>query len=83
MYRRIDRAKINPAGVDRQVMGWEAERYMRNRSAFARLRRAYLENRITKQQLLTLRGQVKVGEVAAAMSGLDRLLWGGGRDGIR
>ena len=31
-------------------------------------------NRLTRQQLKTLAGQIKAGESAAAMKGLDRLL---------
>jgi hypothetical protein len=47
-----------------------------NRAAYTRIDKN--GNRLTRQQVKTLRGQVKAGDVEGAMRGLDRLLRCGG-----
>ena len=74
MYRHIDRDKIDPYFPDTQTVRDEAGKYLKNRRIFEELRRAYIKGMIDKQQLLTLRGQVKAGDVDGAVKGLARLL---------
>jgi len=74
MYRHIDRDKIDPYFPDTQTVRDEAGKYLKNRRIFEELRRAYIKGKIDKQQLLTLRGQVKAGDADGAVKGLARLL---------
>lgn len=73
MYRHIDREKINPYFPDVQTVRKDANQYMKNRDIFKALRKAYDRGMIDKQQLLTLRGQLKAGDVDGAVKGLARL----------
>ena len=54
----------------------EAARYSRYRQEYASLRKAYLEDRITKDQLKQMRGMIKAGKPREAMALLDALMYG-------
>lgn len=54
----------------------EAAHYSRYRQEYASLRKAYLENRITKDQLKQMRGMIKDGRPGEAMALLDALMYG-------
>ena len=54
----------------------EAAHYSRYRQEYAQLRRAYLEDRITKDQLKQMREMVKDGRPREAMALLDALMYG-------
>lgn len=54
----------------------EAAHYSRYRQEYASLRRAYLENRIDKDQLKQMRGMIKDGRPGEAMALLDALMYG-------
>ena len=74
MIRAIDPDKINPQPESSRRIRSEAGGYLKNHIIFTDLRDAYRKGKITKQELLTLRGQVKAGNVAEAMNGLGKLL---------
>lgn len=73
MIRAIDRENIHPKVRPRNIRQ-EATVYLNNHPIYTDLRDAYRKGKITRQQLLTLRGQVKAGDVAGAMNGLGKLL---------
>lgn len=54
----------------------EAAHYSRYRQEYASLRKAYLEDRITKDQLKQMRGMIKDGRPGEAMALLDALMYG-------
>ena len=54
----------------------EAAHYSRYRQEYASLRKAYLENRITTDQLKQMRGMIKDGRPGEAMALLDALMYG-------
>lgn len=54
----------------------EAAHYSRYRQEYASLRKAYLENRITTDQLKQMRGMIKEGRPGEAMALLDALMYG-------
>ena len=74
MIRAIDRENIHPKVRPRNIRK-EASIYLNNHPIYTDLRDAYRKGKITKQQLLTLRGQVKAGDIAGAMNGLGTLLY--------
>lgn len=74
MYGGINRDNIDPARVTTTDVRREAGAYLKHRRIYEDLRRAYLHNIITKQQLLTLRGQVKAGDADGAVRGLAKLM---------
>ena len=75
MYRGINRDNIEPNSRQKlMTVPEEAGHYLRNRNVYAKLRKAYLNGRIDRQELLTLRGQVKAGDANGAIKGLMRLL---------
>ena len=74
MYGRINRDNIQPM-VNPLELREEASVYLRNHLVYTDMRNAYRQGRITKQQLMTLRGQLKAGDVAGAVNGLGNLLY--------
>lgn len=77
MYRKINRDNIRPKDyTDLGPVPEQASHYLANRGIYNELRAAYLRGHIDKQQLLTLRGQVRAGNADAAWKGLGRLLMG-------
>ena len=74
MIKAIDRDNINLKPVSSRTIRREAGAYLQNHLIFTDLRDAYRKGKITKQQLLTLRGQVKAGNAADAVNGLGKLL---------
>ena len=54
----------------------EAAHYSRYRQEYASLRKAYLEDRIDKDQLKQMRGMIKDGRPREAMALLDALMYG-------
>ena len=54
----------------------EAAHYSRYRQEYASLRKAYLEDRIDKDQLKQMRGMIKDGRPGEAMALLDALMYG-------
>lgn len=74
MIRAIDRENIHPKVRPLNIRK-EASEYLHNHPILTDLRNAYRHGKITKQQLLTLRGQVKAGDVTGAMNGLGKLLY--------
>lgn len=77
MYRKINRDNIRPKDyTDLGPVPEQANHYLANRGIYNELRAAYLRGHIDKQQLLTLRGQVRAGNADAAWKGLGRLLMG-------
>lgn len=82
MYRKIDRDNIQPGGyrylgLERQKAKQQANHYLANNAIYDTLRKTYLRGEITKQQLLTLRGQVRSGDADGAWKGLERLVMKG------
>ena len=75
MYRKINRDNIRPKGYkDLGPTPEQARHYIANRGIYNELRAAYLRGNINKQQLLTLRGQVRAGDAECAYKGLGRIL---------
>jgi hypothetical protein len=76
-------SKINPDSIrpkDYKDLGpvpEQARHYLNNRGIYNELRTAYLYGHINKQQLLTLRGQVRAGDADGAYKGLGRILMRG------
>lgn len=78
MYRKINRDNIRPKDyTDLGPVPEQANHYLANRRIYDELRVVYLRGHIDKQQLLTLRGQVRAGNADAAWNGLGRLLMRG------
>ena len=61
---------------DNMTVKEEAAHYSRYRQEYASLRKAYLEDRITKDQLKQMRGMIKEGRPGEAMAMLDALMYG-------
>jgi len=61
---------------DTMTVKEEAAHYSRYRQEYASLRKAYLEDRITKDQLKQMRGMIKDGRPGEAMALLDALMYG-------
>lgn len=61
---------------DIRTLREDAAHYSRYRQEYASLRRAYLENRIDKDQLKQMRGMIKDGRPGEAMALLDALMYG-------
>lgn len=74
MTREIDRDNIRPGFIDTKSVREQASVFLKARPLLDEIRKAYLKNLITKQQLLTLRGQVLNGDSDGAVKGLARLL---------
>lgn len=55
---------------DIRTLREDAAHYSRYRQEYASLRKAYLEDRITQEQLKQLRDMVKAGDVDGAVKGL-------------
>ena len=72
-YRKIDRDNINPA-VNAPKLMEERNLFIKHQKLFSDMRIAYGKGRITRQELLTLRGQIKAGNAAGAQKGLLILL---------
>lgn len=78
MYRKINRDNIRPKDyTDLGPVPEQANHYLANRRIYDEPRVAYLRGHIDKQQLLTLRGQVRAGNADASWKGLGRLLMRG------
>ena len=78
MYRKITRDNIRPKDyTDLGPVPEQADHYLANRRIYDELRTAYLRGYIDKQQLLTLRGQVRAGDADAAWKGLGRIMMRG------
>jgi hypothetical protein len=78
MYRKINPDSIRPKDYkDLGPVPEQARHYLDNRGIYNELRTAFLHGNINKQQLLTLRGQVRAGDADGAYKGLGRILmWG-------
>ena len=61
---------------DNMTVKEEAAHYSRYRQEYASLRKAYLEDRITKDQLKQMREMIKDGRPGEAMALLDALMYG-------
>lgn len=61
---------------DNMTVKEEAAHYSRYRQEYASLRKAYLEDRIDKDQLKQMRGMIKDGRPGEAMALLDALMYG-------
>ena len=74
MYRKINRDNIKPKDyADLGPVPEQAKHYLANHRIYDELRTAYLRGYIDKQQLLTLRGQVRAGDADGAWKGLARI----------
>lgn len=62
--------------MDRRTLMEDAAHYSRYRQEYASLRRAWLENRITKDELVQMREMIKDGRPGEAMAMLDALMYG-------
>ncbi len=74
MVRTLDRGKVNPAPQDAREIRRDAMRFLRAHEFLRSLNQH--RNDLSRQQLLTLRGQALAGDVDGAMKGLGRLLLG-------
>ena len=72
-YRKIDPQRISTRENVAKLRE-EREMFIRYQKLFCDMRMAYGRGRITRQELLTLRGQIKAGDAAGAKKGLMRLL---------
>ena len=61
---------------DNMTVKEEAAHYSRYRQEYASLRRAWLDNRITKDELVQMREMIKDGRPGEAMALLDALMYG-------
>jgi hypothetical protein len=78
MYSKIRPDSIKPKDyTDLGPVPEQARHYLNNRGIYNELRTAYLHGNINKQQLLTLRGQVRAGDADGAYKGLGRILMRG------
>lgn len=78
MYRKMSPDNIRPADYeDLGPVPEQARHYLANRGIYNELRAAYLHGHIDKQQLLTLRGQVRAGDSDGAYKGLGRIMMRG------
>ena len=78
MYSKISPDSIRPKNYkDLGPVPEQARHYLDNRGIYNELRTAYLHGNINKQQLLTLRGQVRAGDADGAYKGLGRILMRG------
>lgn len=75
MYRKIDPNNIRPKNYkDLEPAPELAMHYLANHRIYDEIRSAFRKGYIDKQQLLTLRGQVRSGNDNGAWKGLGRLL---------
>ena len=75
MYGKINRENIQPNSKETTMaLREEAAHYSKYRREYDELRKAYLQDYITKQELKTLRGQLKSGDATGAMKGLAVLM---------
>lgn len=82
MYRRINRDSIRPKNYeDLGSVPEQARHYLVNRGIYNELRTSYLNGFINKQQLLTLREQVRNGDADGAYKKLGRILMRGELNG--
>ena len=72
-YRRINPQRISTR-ENLEKLREEREFFIKHQKLFAEMRMAYGHGRITHQELMTLRGQIKAGDAAGAKKGLMRLL---------
>lgn len=78
MYSKASPDSIRPKNYkDLGPVPEQARHYLNNRGIYNELRTAYLHGNINKQQLLTLRGQVRAGDADGAYKGLGRILMRG------
>lgn len=70
MYRRLKRENIEQPLMTTAQVQEEAKHYIVNRKIYDELRRAYLDDRITQEQLKQLREMVKAGDADGAVKGL-------------
>lgn len=78
MYQKINPDNIRPKDyTDLGPVPEQARHYLANRGIYNELRAAYLRGHINKQQLLTLRVQVRSGNADGAWKRLGRLLMRG------
>lgn len=78
MYRKINRDNIRPVDyTDLGPVPEQAKHYLANNRIYNELRTAYLRGYVDKQQLLTLRGQVRAGDADGAWKGLGRIMMRG------
>lgn len=75
MYGKINRENIQPNSKETTwALREEVSHYSKYRREYDELRKAYLQNYITKEELKTLRNQLKSGDAAGAMKGLAVLM---------
>lgn len=78
MYSKISPDSIRPKDYkDLGPVPEQARHYLNNRGIYNELRTAYLHGFIDRQQLLTLRGQVRAGDADGAYKWLGRILMRG------
>ena len=75
MYGKINRENIQPDSKETMwALREEAAHYSKYRREYDELRKAYLQDYITKEELKTLRRQLKSGDATGAMQGLAVLM---------
>ena len=72
-YRRINPQRISTRENITKLRE-ERELFIRYQKLFCDMRMAYAHGLIDKQELLTLRGQIKAGDGAGAKAGFHRLM---------
>ena len=70
MYRRLKKENIEQPLMTTAQVQEEAKHYTVNRKIYDELRKAYLDDRITQEQLKQLRDMVKAGDADGAVKGL-------------
>ncbi len=70
MYRRLKKENIEKPLMTTAQVQEEAKHYIVNRKIYDELRKAYLDDRITQEQLKQLRDMVKAGDADGAVKGL-------------
>ena len=64
-YRRIIRENISTR-EDMEKLRAEREFFIKHQKLFSEMRSAYAHGRITREELLNLRGQIKAGDAVGA-----------------
>lgn len=72
-YRRINPQNISTR-ENMAKLREERELFIRHQKLFAEMRMAYAHGLIDKQELLTLRGQIKAGDGVGAKAGFKKLM---------
>lgn len=72
MYRSLDPRKVDPTAENTYTVRQDAQRYLRAHTFLSELKRA--RPYITREQLLTLRGQALNGDVDGAVKGLAKIM---------